>query len=204
MIVIGADTHKSTRTIAAVEAARPVCWKKRTAAARPAGFGELLLWARAKTPPGSGHPGLPARLWWSERFLIARGERVVRVAPKMMARARTSRVSAASPTASTRSLSRERRSPKVQSACLSPPRRCRARSGCWSMTAAAGLAAHGIGQRPALEPGRPLAELEIRCQPQQRSVAGQDRRPAGASQAGRPGEGRSRRAASHPRADPHD
>jgi transposase len=91
MIVIGADTHKSTHTIAAVDAATGALLGDKTAAARRAGFGELLLWARAKDPE---------RVWaiedcrhvsgGLERFLIARGETVVRVAPKLMAQTRSS------------------------------------------------------------------------------------------------------------------
>jgi transposase len=91
MIVIGADTHKSTHTIAAVNATTGELVGDKTAAARPVGFGELLIWARARDA---------ARVWaiedcrhvsgGLERFLIARGETVVRVAPKMMARARSS------------------------------------------------------------------------------------------------------------------
>jgi transposase len=90
MIVIGADTHKSTHTIAAVEAATGRLLGEKTAAARPAGFGEMLLWARTKDAQ---------RVWaledcrhvsgGLERFLIARGETVVRVAPKLMARTRS-------------------------------------------------------------------------------------------------------------------
>jgi transposase len=91
MIVIGADTHKSTHTIAAVEAATGQLLGDKTAAARAVGFGELLLWARGKGPD---------RVWaledcrhvsgGLERFLIARGETVVRVAPRLMARSRAS------------------------------------------------------------------------------------------------------------------
>jgi transposase len=89
MIVIGADTHKNTHTIAVVEADTGRVLGEKTAPARAAGFGELVLWARAKDPE---------RVWaiedcrhvsgGLERFLIARGEIVVRVAPKLMAGAR--------------------------------------------------------------------------------------------------------------------
>jgi transposase len=90
MIVIGADTHKSSHTIAAIDATTGEVLGDKTAAARPAGFGELVLWARAKDAE---------RVWaiedcrhvsgGLERFLIARGEIVVRVAPRLMARARS-------------------------------------------------------------------------------------------------------------------
>lgn len=91
MIVIGADTHKNTHTIAAVDAGTGRVVGEKTAAARNTGFGELVLWARGKDI---------ARVWaiedcrhvsgGLERFLIARGEIVVRVAPKLMAGARRS------------------------------------------------------------------------------------------------------------------
>lgn len=89
MIVIGADTHKNTHTIAAVDAGTGRVLGEKTVAARTLGFGELVLWARGKDLE---------RVWaiedcrhvsgGLERFLIARGEIVVRVAPKLMAGAR--------------------------------------------------------------------------------------------------------------------
>jgi transposase len=89
MIVIGADTHKQTHTVAAVDGATGRVVGDKTAAARTAGFDELLRWGR----------GLDAERVWAiedcrhvsgglERFLVARGERVVRVPPKLMAGAR--------------------------------------------------------------------------------------------------------------------
>jgi transposase len=91
MIVIGADTHKQSHTCGAVEAATARALGERTAKARKQGFDELLLWARKLGPE---------RAWAIEdcrhvsgafeRFLVARGERVVRVAPKHMAGARKS------------------------------------------------------------------------------------------------------------------
>lgn len=91
MIVIGADTHKSTHTCVAVEAPSGQLLSESTSPARKAGFAELLAWGR----------GLDADRVWAiedcrhvsgglERFLVARGERVVRVAPKLMASARSS------------------------------------------------------------------------------------------------------------------
>jgi transposase len=89
MIVIGADTHKSSHTIAAVDAAtgRPVA--ARTVAADEPGHRTALAWARA----------LGAPLVWAledcrhvsgrlERALVGAGERVVRVAPKLMGESR--------------------------------------------------------------------------------------------------------------------
>src|SRR6266542_2716543 len=91
MIVIGADPHKSQHTVAATEAATGELLDDLTVAARPKGHAELLRWGRALGPE---------RLWAIEdcrhltgnleRFLVAHGERVIRVAPKHMAGARRS------------------------------------------------------------------------------------------------------------------
>jgi transposase len=91
MIVIGADTHKRSHTVGAVDAATGRVIADRTLRARRRSFEDLLLWAR----------GLGGERVWAmedcrhvsgalERFLLARGERVVRVAPKLMAGARSS------------------------------------------------------------------------------------------------------------------
>ena len=91
MIVIGTDTHKQTHTTGAVDALTARARGEHTAPARRGGFGKLLRWAR----------GLDSERVWAiedcrhvsgafERFLIARGERVVRVAPKHMAGTRKS------------------------------------------------------------------------------------------------------------------
>ena len=89
MIVIGADTHKRTHTCAAVFAATGQIAGELTAAAREPGFRELLAWAR-----DLDHE----RIWAIEdcrhvsgsfeRFLVAIGERVVRVPPKLMGQSR--------------------------------------------------------------------------------------------------------------------
>ena len=91
MIVIGTDTHKRTHTCGAVEALTASVLGELTAPARKGSFGKLLRWARALDPE---------RVWALEdcrhvsgafeRFLVARGERIVRVAPKHMAGARRS------------------------------------------------------------------------------------------------------------------
>ncbi len=91
MIVIGADTHKRSHTVAAVDAATGRLLGEQTTAARQRSFDALLIWAR-------GHGG--ERVWAIEdcrhvsgaleRFLLARGEAVVRVAPKLTAGARSS------------------------------------------------------------------------------------------------------------------
>lgn len=89
MIVIGADTHKATHTAAAVFAGSGQLAGEKTAAARKEGFRELLAWGRE----------LDAERIWAledcrhvsgslERFLVASGERVVRVPPKLMGQSR--------------------------------------------------------------------------------------------------------------------
>jgi transposase len=91
MIVIGVDAHKRTHTCAAVQELTGREVETRTAAARDAGHGRLLEWARA----------LGEQVVWAiedcrhvsgrlERFLLARGERVIRIPPKLMAGARKS------------------------------------------------------------------------------------------------------------------
>ncbi len=88
MVTIGVDPHKQTHTAAAVDPLG-VQVAHRTAPARPAGNGQLLEWARA----------LDCERVWAvedvrnvsgslERFLIDRGETVVRLAPQLMAGAR--------------------------------------------------------------------------------------------------------------------
>jgi transposase len=89
MIVIGTDTHKASHTLAAVEQATGRVLADRTVRARRRSFEDLLRWSRR----------LGAERVWAledcrhvsgalERFLIARGERVLRVAPKLTAGAR--------------------------------------------------------------------------------------------------------------------
>jgi transposase len=89
MMVLGADTHKRSHTIAAVSAATGEVLGEKTVPVGARGFAELLIWAR----------GLGGERVWAledcrhvagsfERFLIARGERVLRVATKLMADAR--------------------------------------------------------------------------------------------------------------------
>ena len=91
MIVIGADPHKREHTAAAVDVASGELRSSETAATTTAGHAALLGWGRALGPE---------RVWAIEdcrhvsgrleRFLVARGERVVRVAPKWMAQQRRS------------------------------------------------------------------------------------------------------------------
>jgi hypothetical protein len=88
MVTIGVDLHKQTHTAAAVDELGSEV-EHRTVPARPAGNGQLLEWAR----------GLDSERVWAvedvrnvsgslERFLIDRGETVVRLAPQLMAGAR--------------------------------------------------------------------------------------------------------------------
>ena len=89
MIVIGVDPHKQSHTAAAVERATGELRGERTVKARQPGHAQLLAWARALDRE---------RLWALEdcrhvsgsleRLLLARGERVVRVPPRMMGEAR--------------------------------------------------------------------------------------------------------------------
>jgi transposase len=86
MIVIGSDPHKRGYTFSAVVAGTAELRSSETVSATGAGHERLLGWARALDR---------ARVWAIEdcrhvsgkleRFLLARGERVVRVAPKLMA-----------------------------------------------------------------------------------------------------------------------
>src|SRR5215213_9962057 len=92
MIVIGADTHKVTHTVGAVKEATGRVVGDLTVRAGRRSFEDLLMWARDLEDP--------ERVWAVEdcrhvsgaleRFLLARGERVVRVPPKLMAGARKS------------------------------------------------------------------------------------------------------------------
>ena len=91
MIVIGTDTHKTSHTVAALEETTGRVLADHTVRARRRSFEDLLRWARR----------LAGERVWAledcrhvsgalERFLLARGERVVRVAPKLTAGARDS------------------------------------------------------------------------------------------------------------------
>src|SRR5450631_1057260 len=88
MVTIGIDPHKRTHTGVAVDALG-VAVAQRTIAARSEGFGQLVEWARKLDGE---------RVWVLEdvrsvsgsleRFLIDRGETVVRLSPRLMANAR--------------------------------------------------------------------------------------------------------------------
>jgi transposase len=91
MIVIGADTHKRSHTVAAVSAATGELLGQQTVPVGPRGFGALVQWARRLDPE---------RIWALEdcrhvsgsleRFLIERGERVLRIPTHVTAKARKS------------------------------------------------------------------------------------------------------------------
>jgi transposase len=89
MIVLGADMHKSSHTIAGVAAATGEMLDDKTSSVGARGFDQVLQWARA----------LGVERVWAledcrhvsgsfERFLVARGERVVRVPTRLMANSR--------------------------------------------------------------------------------------------------------------------
>ncbi|MDQ4071278.1 MAG: IS110 family transposase [Actinomycetota bacterium] len=89
MMVIGVDPHKQTHTAAAIEDRTAERLDELTVRAREEGHERLLSWARS----------LDSERTWAiedcrhvsgglERFLLRSGERVVRVAPKLMAGAR--------------------------------------------------------------------------------------------------------------------
>src|SRR3954452_549135 len=89
MIVLGADMHKRSHTVAAVGQSTGELLGERAVQVGVAGFGVLLVWAR----------GLDGERVWAledcrhvsgsfERFLIEHGERVLRVPTRLMADAR--------------------------------------------------------------------------------------------------------------------
>ena len=91
MIVLGADTHKRSHTLAAIDVATGQVLGDKTVQVGPRGFATLLGWAR----------GLDDQRVWAledcrhvsgalERFLLGRGERVVRVSTRLMAASRRS------------------------------------------------------------------------------------------------------------------
>jgi len=89
MIVLGADMHKGSHTVAAVAAGTGEVLGEKTVAVSERGFVAVLDWARSLGEE---------RVWALEdcrhvsgsleRFLLVSGERVIRVATKLMADAR--------------------------------------------------------------------------------------------------------------------
>jgi transposase len=91
VITVGIDTHKRTHTAAAVEGATGELIDTITVAADERGHERLRWWARGLVDQGHARFAIEdcrhvsGRL---ERALLARGERVVRVPPKLMGEAR--------------------------------------------------------------------------------------------------------------------
>ncbi len=89
MIVIGIDPHKGSHTAVAVEAGSGRLIASKTVKARDQGHHELVVWARtlgdARAFAIEDCRHVSGGL---ERFLLGRGEQVVRVAPKLMAGSR--------------------------------------------------------------------------------------------------------------------
>ncbi len=91
MIVVGVDPHKKTHTAVAVSSQLGELKGEVTVKARPEGHAKVIQWARALDKERvfalEDCRHVSGAL---ERFLIARGERVVRVPPKLMGEARRS------------------------------------------------------------------------------------------------------------------
>src|SRR5258706_11439674 len=134
MIVIETDEHKRSYTSAAVDAATGELRSSETVKATSAGGEQLSSWASS----------LDAERVWAiedcravsgklERFLLARGERVVRVPPKLMAGRRRAAREAGKSDPIDALPSRAQRSRRASTRCR--PRRSRgplARSSCCS------------------------------------------------------------------------
>lgn len=89
MIVIGIDPHKQTHTAVAVDAGTGRVLAERTVKARTPGFERLVEWARDLDPERTFAVEDGRHVSGAlERHLIARGERSVRVPPRMMGEAR--------------------------------------------------------------------------------------------------------------------
>lgn len=91
MMVVGIDPHMKTHTASALDTATGQTRGERTVNCTERGREDLLAWAREISPDRyfaiEDCRHVSGRL---ERFLLSRGERVVRVPPKMMAGARCS------------------------------------------------------------------------------------------------------------------
>lgn len=91
MIVTGIDPHMKTHTAVALDAATGARMGERTAACDAEGHDTLLLWARSLGEERIFAVEDCRHVSGSiERYLLPRGETVVRVPPKMMAGARAS------------------------------------------------------------------------------------------------------------------
>src|SRR3954467_4417517 len=91
MIVLGADTHKRSHTVAAVAAGTGELLGEQTVSVGRRGFGALLAWARGLDEDRVWALEVCPHVWGSlERFLIERGERVLRIPTHLTANARKS------------------------------------------------------------------------------------------------------------------
>lgn len=89
MIVVGVDPHKNTHTAVAASSQLGEIRGELTVKARAQGHAKLIHWARALDPERLFALEDCRHVSGSlERFLISRGERVVRVPPKLMGEAR--------------------------------------------------------------------------------------------------------------------
>jgi transposase len=121
MIVLGADMHKRSHSVAAVGASTGEVVGDKTIRVGDCEFAAAIEWAI-----GLGDD----RVWALEdcrhvsgafeRFVLVRGERVVRVATRLMAGERRAGRDRASPTASMRSPSLAPRFARASSGCRSP------------------------------------------------------------------------------------
>src|SRR5688500_6971842 len=160
MVVLGADTHKRSHTIVAVCAATGEVLGEKTVAVGAGGFGSLVGWAR----------GLQGERVWAledcrhvsgsvERFLLAHGERIVRVPTKLMADARKGGRQRGKSDSIDSISSPGRPSERALTHC--PPRGWTGPSstcGCWSIIARApGPPAGGAQQHAAVASARSLA-----------------------------------------------
>ena len=135
MVLLGVDPDKDTHTVVAVDQAGRQLGQT-TVAARTLGHAELLGWARHRWPE--------ERVWAVEdcrhvtgrleRDLLAAGERVVRVPPRLMAGARHAVRVLGRSDRSTRWRSPGRRCANPTCRPLATTRRP-GRSSCWSTTA---------------------------------------------------------------------
>jgi transposase len=160
MVLLGIDPHKDTHTVVVVvdQAGRQL--DQRTVPAPTLGHGELVGWARTRWPD---------RLWAVEDCrhvtapagtgLLAAGERVVRVPPRLMAGARQAVRVQASPTRSTPW-------PSPAPPCASPPPGRPPRPGLLGAPAAGrpsrapGRRTHQDDQPAALAPAPARPDLE--------------------------------------------
>ena len=208
MIVVGTDTHKASHTVAAVDHATGRVLADHTVRAKRRSFEDLLRWARR----------LGGERVWAledcrhvsgalERFLLARGERVLRVPPKL--------------TAGARDAARERGKSDVIDAVAVA--RAAIKEGLDALPVAklAGVELDIrllVDHRQRLVATRTRLINDLRWQlhdlsprpraperrPDRRPLSRAARRPARARRADRARQDRPRRATPHPRAHPHD